>query len=364
MRNIYLVRHGKIKQEAGGRRCIGQTDLPLDEKYVSSILKLGNWFAERQHHQKASVVLASGTLKRACDTAKYLKEGAGEIISGNILFDENLNEVYTGLWENREFEEIKVKDQKRFEERGKSLGYFRFPEGESIYEAGVRLEKGLNKLRRENSEDLIMVSHSGAIRAFLCKLLGLSADEHRKLGAANISSAMLLDDGEHLFVQRCGYKPTCLLGELELKELYQEYNVPEPVIAHMQKTAEFTETLKPCLKESDLDWERIRKAALVHDILRTERLHVLKGADALRKEGYYEIAELVEKHHDPEFAETSLLTEAEILFYADSRVKENEIVSVEERYQASYGKCHCAEAYKKHKVLYEKAKSIEKKIFG
>lgn len=47
-----------------------------------------------------------------------------------------------------------------------------------------------------------------------------------------------------------------------------------------------------------------------------------------------------------------------------SRVKENEIVSVEERYQASYGKCHCAEAYKKHKVLYEKAKSIEKKIFG
>ena len=78
----------------------------------------------------------------------------------------------------------------------------------------------------------------------------------------------------------------------------------------------------------------------------------------------YEIAELVEKHHDPEFAETSPLTEAEILFYADSRVKENEIVSVEERYQASYGKCHCAEAYKKHKVLYEKAKSIEKKIFG
>ena len=76
MRNIYLVRHGKIKQEAGGRRCIGQTDPPLDEKYVSSILKLGNWFAERQHHQKASVVLASGTLKRACDTAKYLKEGA------------------------------------------------------------------------------------------------------------------------------------------------------------------------------------------------------------------------------------------------------------------------------------------------
>ena len=169
MRNIYLVRHGKIRQEAGGRRCIGQTDLPLDEKYVSSILKLGNWFAERQHHQKASVVLASGTLKRACDTAKYLKEGAGEIIFGNILFDENLNEVYTGLW-----------------------------------------EASLKRLR-----------------------------------------------------------------------------------------------------------SRIRSGSK-------------KGENRLD----------------------------------DSRVKENEIVSVEERYQASYGKCHCAEAYKKHEVLYEKAKSIEKKIFG
>lgn len=363
MRKIYLVRHGKVKQEDRLRRCIGQTDLPLDDMFIPSILELGAWLAKKQQGQKASMVLASGTLQRASCTAKYIKEGAGEVISGNIRLDGDLNEVDTGLWENRTFEEIKHNEQQLFEERGKSLGFFHFPKGESIYEAGVRFEKGLNRFRQETGENLVIVSHSGAIRAFLCKLLGLSINDYRKLGAANISSAILLDDGEHLFVERCGYKPVCLLNGPELGELYQTYNVPEQIIAHMKKTAEMAGTLKPLLKEKKLDWDRIQKAALVHDMLRAERLHALRGADALRREGYYEIADLVEKHHDPEIQEDGPLTEAEVLFYADSRVKEDEIVSVEERYQASYGKCRCPEAYRKHEALYRKAKVIEKKIF-
>lgn len=363
MRKIYLVRHGKVKQEDKMRRCIGHTDLPLDEAFVPSILELGEWIARKQQGRKASMVLASGTLQRASCTANYIQQGAGEVISGNIRFDENLNEVDTGLWENRTFEEIKLNEHQLFEERGKALGYFHFPQGESIYEAGVRLEKGLNRFRQETKENLIIVSHSGAIRAFLCKLLGLSTNDYRKLGAANISSAILLDDGENLCVERCGYKPSCLLNEPELKELYQVYNVPEWIIAHMKKTAEMAETLKPSLKEKKLDWDLIQKAALVHDMLRTERLHALKGADILRREGYYEIADLVEKHHDPEIQEDGPLTEAEVLFYADSRVKEDEIVSVEARYQTSYGKCRCLEAFRKHEALYRKAKVIEKKIY-
>ena len=363
MRKIYLVRHGKVKQEDKMRRCIGHTDLPLDEAFVPSILELGEWIARKQQGRKASMVLASGTLQRASCTANYIQQGAGEVISGNIRFDENLNEVDTGLWENRPFEEIRANEGRLFEERGKSLGYFRFPQGESIYEAGKRFEKGLNHFRKETGKDLILVSHAGAIRAFLCELLGLSADDYRKLGAANISTTILLDDGKHLFLERCGYKPTCLLSKIELAALYQTYNVPNNIIAHMKKTAEMAETLKPRLEEKKLEWDLIKKAALLHDMLRTERLHALKGADILRREGYYEIADLVEKHHDPEIQEDGPLTEAEVLFYADSRVKEDEIVSVEARYQASYGKCRCLEAFRKHEALYRKAKVIEKKIY-
>ena len=166
MRTIYLVRHGKVKQEDGLRRCIGQTDLPLDDAFLPSIVELGAWFQRKQQGRKASMMLASGTLQRASHTAACIREGAGDIISGNIVFDTNLNEVDTGLWENRPFEEIRANEGRLFEERGKSLGYFRFPQGESIYEAGKRFEKGLNHFRKETGKDLILVSHAGAIRAF------------------------------------------------------------------------------------------------------------------------------------------------------------------------------------------------------
>ena len=98
MRKIYLVRHGKVKQEDKMRRCIGHTDLPLDEAFVPSILELGEWIARKQQGRKASMVLASGTLQGASCTAKYIQQGAGEVISGDIRFDENRNEVDTGLW--------------------------------------------------------------------------------------------------------------------------------------------------------------------------------------------------------------------------------------------------------------------------
>lgn len=47
MRTIYLVRHGKVKQEDGLRRCIGQTDLPLDDAFLPSIVELGAWFQRK-----------------------------------------------------------------------------------------------------------------------------------------------------------------------------------------------------------------------------------------------------------------------------------------------------------------------------
>ncbi len=364
MRKIYLVRHGEIKKESRFRKCLGHTDLPLSDKAIPLSIELGKWFCEKQGGKKKSLLLASGTLMRAYRTAEYIREGAGDVIAGELILDSDFNEVYTGLWENREFEEIKVNEKNRFEERGKSLGFFRFPEGESIYDAGVRFERALRRLRQEKEEDLIIVSHSGAIRSFLCKMMGISLDDYMKLGAANLSTTILLDDGETLFIEKCGYKPTSLLYPVEVDALYQKYNVLQSVIAHMKKTAEMVKRLKMYIKQEEINWDLVEKAALLHDILRVEKLHALKGADALRREGYYEIAELVEKHHDITVQENAPLTEEELLFYADARVKEDQIVSVEERYQASGEKCHCEEARKKHDALYRKAKIIEKKIFG
>lgn len=108
------------------------------------------------------------------------------------------------------------------------------------------------------------------------------------------------------------------------------------------------------------DWDLIRKAALVHDITRTRKNHPETGADFLVKEGYPEIAQLVRYHHDVTIQEGPLAAE-EILFYADKRVQEDQVVSLEERFEKSKEKCLSETALKKHQKMYEKAKCIEKK---
>ena len=53
---------------------------------------------------------------------------------------------------------------------------------------------------------------------------------------------------------------------------------------------------------------------------------------------------------------------ADVLFYADKRVKDTKIVTIEERFEASYEKCKSKEAKEKHQKLYLKSIAIEKKL--
>lgn len=122
------------------------------------------------------------------------------------------------------------------------------------------------------------------------------------------------------------------------------------------------------ISSADYDWKLLKKAELTHDICRTQKEHAKAGADVLRKEGYEEIAELVEGHHSSEdfggmdSGKRSVLSEKELLFYADKRVQEEKVVSLKERFEGSVWKCRTPEAREKHHRLYEKAREIERKI--
>ncbi len=81
--------------------------------------------------------------------------------------------------------------------------------------------------------------------------------------------------------------------------------------------------------------------ALLHDIAKTPCLdgscdHARAGAELCLNEGYPEIAAIVEEHvilkdHNPARYENGLFSAGEIVFYADKRVRHDEIVSLEER---------------------------------
>ena len=183
-----------------------------------------------------------------------------------------------------------------------------------------------------------------------------------------------------------------IMDEDRILNLYRKYAVPEHIIRHMREVAglqdEILEKIDP--QQRIYDHEVLRRAALLHDIARLEKNHAKAGAEILIREGMPAEAQLVRWHHSPQRAGVTTgadkwfrtdpqaeqeihtccadeqvcgsgrLTAADILFYADKCVREDQRVSVEERFRASAAKCTTPEAKRKHAQLYQKTMEIER----
>jgi putative nucleotidyltransferase with HDIG domain len=121
---------------------------------------------------------------------------------------------------------------------------------------------------------------------------------------------------------------------------------------------------------TQLNLKLIESAGLLHDIakmrcIKTGENHARLGAQMLRKWGYFLLAPIVEEHIliDPSHLKGPL-TESLIVNYADKRVKHEEIVSLEDRFEdlaQRYGKTPQARATIQEKLrLYL---GLEEKIF-
>jgi putative nucleotidyltransferase with HDIG domain len=89
-----------------------------------------------------------------------------------------------------------------------------------------------------------------------------------------------------------------------------------------------------------LDLALVEAGALLHDITKTISIetsenHAQTGSDLLTSLGYPGVAEIVRQHIclDPGSFDPEAVTEAEVVNYADKRVKHEEVVDIEERFQ-------------------------------
>jgi putative nucleotidyltransferase with HDIG domain len=89
-----------------------------------------------------------------------------------------------------------------------------------------------------------------------------------------------------------------------------------------------------------LDLDLVEAGALLHDItksisLETKENHAHTGGELLASLGYPAVASIVRQHIvlDPERLHPDAITEAELVNYADKRVKHEEVVGIEERFQ-------------------------------
>ena len=348
MKTIYLVRHAEPC--SGKNRCLGQTDVPLNDTGLYQAERLREWFAD-----KKLAAVCSSPLERCAQTARIIANGRMPVDVRPALA-----EMDGGLWENMSFDEIRKRYPKEYEERGKHLGTVAPPEGESVMEAGFRFGACMERLAQELDGDFAVVGHSGASRGFLCPLLEVNPDDvftiRQPYGALSV---LQWDEGK--FTVLCvGIKPDCWPSDFEQKQLVEKYEMNEKIQAHCNAVADLAGDLATRLKTRgfSVNAELLRAACRLHDIARAVdgENHAQKGAEYIDKEGYPAVAELIRQHHNLE-PDASL--EAKLLFLADKLIMETERVSLAQRFESSKAKCQTAVARSAWRSRYDTALKVE-----
>ena len=156
---IYLLRHGEITQSSP-RRFVGRRDLPLTELGRT---QAAQW-SERLRGVGFQAVYTS-PLSRCQETARLAAPGR------KIVVEPGWQEISLGAWEGLSTQEVRERFPSEYEARGNDLAGHRPQDGESFVQVAQRVTPLLETLA-DGPAPVMVVAHSGVIRAGLCRLLG------------------------------------------------------------------------------------------------------------------------------------------------------------------------------------------------
>ena len=152
----------------------------------------------------------------------------------------------------------------------------------------------------------------------------------------------------------------------ECLKILQENNVPDNIIAHSKLVCNVAMKIVDLLEKKgiNINSDLVAAGALLHDVKKlSPNDHIIDGHEFIKSLGFPEVALLIKKHglvhvQDEEFIPASW--EEKIVFYSDKRVKNDKIVSVDERFE------YIRKRYKREEVEQEMefTKKIEKELIG
>lgn len=355
MRNLYLVRHGQVEFADNIRRCIGWTDLPLNDRGRKQGRELGAWF---RHMIAEPVPVFASPLARTREMARLLSEGAFPVYE-----EEGLKELNMGEWENVPMNQLK----KTLESWPKT--------GETRESGLIRIKDTINRILAGTQKDVICVAHAGLNSLLLAHLLGYPLNISRSLPQPCGGFSRILVDGQgNMEVKELGIMPKRAPDDEDCLAIWNHYGTPDHVRRHCLAVCRQAENLTDKLAASGRQMDRavIRSGALLHDVVRTQKDHSQKGADVVRREGYPAVADVIRYHHDLEwpdaldFSHGSLGLEAAVVYLADKQVQGECAVSIDKRFADSRERCLLAEdrqaALAAHEKRYKQAKKIEAMI--
>jgi len=350
---VYLVRHGEPEFPGSERRCIGRTDLPLNERGKRQASDLTAYFSDKNIKS-----VYHSYLSRSKKTAELLSNDHYPLFQ-----TDGLEEIAMGEWEGLTFQKIREKYPEIYERRGKDIMHIAPPGGENFTEARQRFSCAVKRIIDEANGNVVIVGHAGVNKVFLCDALGLNYNEMPEMAQPYGCVNMLVPESNGIFIESYGKMPLDAPDDAECGYLLKQYKTPDKVAAHClavsRKAVQIAESLKP---DCRINRELIRAAALLHDIARTEENHAKAGFNYLLKYGYPRIASIVLSHHKLEHEDLENITESTIVFYADKLICGTEEVTLEERFYRSREKCLVPEAQTSHKLQYDQARKAEELI--
>ncbi len=150
--------------------------------------------------------------------------------------------------------------------------------------------------------------------------------------------AVLMDmDTKKDFEKLLGYFNTVAPDMEECCSILDIYKVPENIIRHCRKVSEVSAEIFQSLDNAvyDLNECALKAAAMLHDIAKKEKNHARAGEKILQEIGYGKVGCIIGSHTDIDVDDQGRITESEILYLADKLVKEDKVISIEERFKQS-----------------------------
>lgn len=166
-RRFFLIRHGQIQQHKE-KIFLGQTDVPLSEEGRTQAQEAGRVLAD---HILETDRIYTSDLSRAKETAEIIAARAGQLA---FVSEPDFREMSLGPWDGKFISDIKRDFPKEYEMRGNHLMTWKIGHGsENFFDLQYRVLKALVRLlKNDDCRDVILVAHSGVLRAISNNLRG------------------------------------------------------------------------------------------------------------------------------------------------------------------------------------------------
>lgn len=175
-----LLRHA-VTAETGRILSGRRPDIPLSERGVRMAEGVSDVIAGAGVN-----VVVSSPIQRCRETAAFPAERLGKPVRVMDAF----TEVDFGAWSGRRLRDlVNLKAWQRLQD---TPSRFRFPDGERLVDAQIRVVDGIEELAAKHPRSTVLVvTHNDAIRLAFAHYLGMPLDLFHRLSAAPVSVSVL-----------------------------------------------------------------------------------------------------------------------------------------------------------------------------